>query len=149
MMLEEWVKKKMRFTTAELDQILPLLHLEDIQWSYDYRPSPQKALCIFLARLSWPLRLHDMVEWFGYSRSQLSIIFNDVAIFLYQRFRNKLFFDRQRLTQQCPRLPARQSLHTEIGTSWWTVGLKPRLWQPGETSRYTRGIPLRSLNTEI
>jgi hypothetical protein len=36
----------MRFTTAELDQILPLLHLEDVRWSYGYRPSLQKALYI-------------------------------------------------------------------------------------------------------
>jgi AraC-like DNA-binding protein len=100
MMSEEWIKKRMIFTTAELDRILPLLHLQDVQWSYGYRPSPQKALCIFLARLSWPLRLHDMVDWFGCSRSQLSTIFNDVAIFLFQRFRNKLFFDRRRLTQR-------------------------------------------------
>ena len=64
------------------------------QRSYGYRPSPQKTLCIFLARLSWPLRLHDMMDWFGCSRSQLSTIFNDVAIFLCQHFRNKLFFDR-------------------------------------------------------
>jgi AraC-like DNA-binding protein len=99
MMSEEWIKKRMKFTTTELDQILPLLHLQEVQWSYGYRPSPQKALCIFLARLSWPLRLHDMMDWFGCSRSQLSTIFNDVAIFLYQRFRNKLFFDRRRLKQ--------------------------------------------------
>jgi len=28
---EEWIKKRMRFTTAELDQTLPLLHLENVQ----------------------------------------------------------------------------------------------------------------------
>src|SRR2546423_7668960 len=88
----------MRFTTAELDRILPPQHLQDVQWSYGYRPSPQKALCTFLARLSWPLRLHDMMDRFGCSRSQLPTIFNDVAIFLFQRFRNKLFSDRRRLT---------------------------------------------------
>jgi hypothetical protein len=35
MMSEEWIKKRIRFTTAELDRILPLLHLQDAQWSYD------------------------------------------------------------------------------------------------------------------
>jgi hypothetical protein len=40
------------------------------------------------------------MDWFGCSRSQLSIIFNDVVIFLFQRLRNKLFFDRRRLTQR-------------------------------------------------
>jgi hypothetical protein len=88
------------FQAAELDQVLPLLQLHDVQWSYDYRLSPQKALCIFLGRLSWPLRLHDVMHWFGCSRSQLSTLFNDAVIFLFQRFRNKLFFDRRRLTQR-------------------------------------------------
>jgi hypothetical protein len=31
MMSEEWIKKRMRFTTAELDRILPLLYLQDVQ----------------------------------------------------------------------------------------------------------------------
>jgi hypothetical protein len=52
MMSEEWIKKRMRFTAVELDRILPRLHLQGIRWSYGYRPSPQKALCIFFARLS-------------------------------------------------------------------------------------------------
>src|SRR5271170_5035248 len=48
----------MRFTTAKIERILPLLQLEEIQWSHGYRPSAEKALCIFTARLSWPLGLH-------------------------------------------------------------------------------------------
>jgi hypothetical protein len=31
MMSEEWIKKRMRFTTAELDRILPLLYLQGVQ----------------------------------------------------------------------------------------------------------------------
>ena len=33
----------MRFTTAEIERILPLLHLEEIQWSHGYRPSAENA----------------------------------------------------------------------------------------------------------
>ena len=94
-----WVQKRLRFTTAEIRRILPLLHLDEVQWSYRYRPSPEKAFAIFLMRLSWPLRLHDLVEAFGCSQTQISQIFNDVAIFLTQRFQDRLFFNRRRLTQ--------------------------------------------------
>jgi AraC-like DNA-binding protein len=84
--VDVWVQKRLRFTTAEIRRILSLLYLDEIQWSYRYKPSPEKAFAIFLMRLSWPLRLHDLVEVFGCSQSQLSQIFNDVVIFLTQRF---------------------------------------------------------------
>lgn len=50
-------------------------------------------------RLSWPLRLHDITEAFGCSQTQISQIFNDVAIFLTQRFQDQLFFNQRRLAQ--------------------------------------------------
>jgi hypothetical protein len=50
-----WVQKRLRFTTAEIRRILSLPHLDEVQWSYRYKPSPDKAFAIFLMRLSWPL----------------------------------------------------------------------------------------------
>jgi hypothetical protein len=133
MMTDEWIKKRMRFTSAEIERILPLLHLEEIQWSHGYRPSAEKALCIFLARLSWPLRLYDMMDWFGCSRSQISTIFNDVAVFLYQRFKTRLFFDRRRLIQRRMEWFARAIEQQGGGDRVWG-------WIDGTISRICRPI---------
>jgi AraC-like DNA-binding protein len=83
----------MRFTKAEIALLLPFLRLDQINWKRDgndYKPSQTKAL-------AFPLRLYDMIGWFGCSRSQLSTIFNMVYYHLVRVFRTKLFFDRTRL----------------------------------------------------
>jgi hypothetical protein len=62
----------MRFTKAEIAFLLPFLRLDVINWKRDgnnYKPSPTEALAITLARLAFPLRHHDMTDWFGCSRS--------------------------------------------------------------------------------
>jgi hypothetical protein len=74
--------------------------MEMIRWSNKYNPSLEKALAIFLFRMSHPHRLNDMLKLFGCSAGQISNIFNDVAEHLFHTFRDKLFFDGNRLTPQ-------------------------------------------------
>ena len=88
----------MRFTREEIRRILLVLPLEQLIYQFGYNPAPEKALCIVLARLAWPNRLLDLMPWFGCSRSQLSVIFNDVVTHLWHLFRIKLFWDSRYLT---------------------------------------------------
>jgi hypothetical protein len=97
---DTWVERRMRFTKAEIAEIIPYLRLDGVDWKRQgnkYRPSPTKALTITLARLAFPLRHHDMIHWFGCSSSQLSTIANVIYCYLVRFFRNKLFFVRPRL----------------------------------------------------
>jgi hypothetical protein len=75
------------------------------------------------------------MEWFGCSRSQLSAIFNDVAIFLFQRFRNTLF-DRRRLTQRRIEWFAR-AIERQRGdrVEGWIDGTINRICRPTDDQR--------------
>ena len=95
---DEWIKLRLRFTRQEIRRILPLLYLEQVTYQFRYNPAPEKALCIVLARLAWPNRLADLMPWFGCSRSQLSVIFNDVVMHLFNLFREKLYWPSSHLS---------------------------------------------------
>lgn len=53
---------------------------------------------MFLARLSYPLRLGDLVDDFGRSKSFISSVCTDVVLHLKKRFQQRLFWDSRRLT---------------------------------------------------
>lgn len=99
---EVFVKEMMRFTKAEMDEILPHLGLESIKYRRRYDASPEVALAVLCMRLSYPERLKTMIHHFGHSRSWISTIFNDVIMHLARRYKKKLHWDSRRLTyDQC------------------------------------------------
>jgi hypothetical protein len=65
---------------------VPLLQLEDVQYPYRVKPTPELALAVVCYRLSSPTRLLDCVEIFGRSEAWISIVFNTVTCFLDERF---------------------------------------------------------------
>lgn len=79
-----------RFSKKEIQQLVPLLHLEEICWSAYCHPSAETALCVLLCRLAYPGRLAVLVDRFGRSPTWCSYVFNDVAIHLWKTFRNLL-----------------------------------------------------------
>jgi hypothetical protein len=74
--------------------------LESIEYRYGYKARPETALCVVLYRLSAPTRYKDCMHLFKKSRSWLSVIFNDVVCHLIERYREKLEWDRDRLSRQ-------------------------------------------------
>jgi DDE superfamily endonuclease len=130
----------MRFTPEEIAVILPYLCLDEIDWKINgngYQPSQTKALAITLCRLAFPLRLFDMIKWFGCSGPQLSVITNVVCVHLARKFRNHLFFDRRRLTMNKMR---QFSVATDgLGGSdkvWgWIDGTVQRICRPKDNQR--------------
>jgi hypothetical protein len=74
----------------EIRRLLPLLCLNEVEWRYGVRPYPETALCVVLARLSYPGRWTTCVELFERSASWLSTVFNDAVLFLYHRFKGLL-----------------------------------------------------------
>lgn len=77
----------MRFTHAEILRILLLLALQEIRFRNRLEVAPEEALAVILIRLSYPTRYWSMMDRFGYSRTWLSIIFNNTLIHLYRRYR--------------------------------------------------------------
>ena len=135
-----WVEKRLRFTKAEIALILPYLRLDEIDWKVDgngYRPSETKALAITLASLAFPLRQHDMIAWFGCSASQLSVIKNVVCCHLVTIFRDRLFWDRARLTMEKMReFAAVIDQHGGGDNIWgWIDGTVLRICRPTEGQR--------------
>lgn len=78
--------------------MLPYLSLDEIEWSWRYKPSPELAICIFLTRLAYPLRLHDIIQSYGRSQAFISSICTDIVIHITRRFKSLLEWDPDRLT---------------------------------------------------
>ena len=88
---EIFIREMMRFTKAEIDEILPHLDLQSIRYRRCYKVSPEIGLAVVCMRLSYPERYKMMIHHFGRSRSWLSTVFNDVIMHLARRYRNKLY----------------------------------------------------------
>lgn len=80
--------------------MLQYFALEDIDFRYRYRCSPEMAICVTLYRLSAPSRYKELMQLFRRSRSWLSVIFNDVIIHLVTRYRVRMQWDEARLSQE-------------------------------------------------
>jgi hypothetical protein len=87
---DTWCFKYLRFTKEEIRHIIPLLHIDEIEYPNRRTPAAETAFCILLYRLSAPLRYKDLVPIFHYNKSSLSSIFNTVLMFLYHRYKNLL-----------------------------------------------------------
>ena len=79
-------KRLLRFSVEEVHILVHLLHLHEIPWRRRVVVSSETALCIVLARLSFPGRWCLLLDVFGRSESWLSTVFNDVVVFLARRF---------------------------------------------------------------
>ena len=88
----------MQFTLRKVEHILLLLSLHEIRFRNRLQATPEEDFAIVLIRLSYSTRYLAMMDQFGYSRTWLSIVFNDTIIPLYRRYRKKLIWDDRRLT---------------------------------------------------
>src|SRR5438045_8124883 len=80
------VREVFGFDKEEIHRLVPLLRLWEVPWHRGLKPSDEKALCVILARLSSPGYWWPMTILFGRSRPWLSMVFNDIAIFLVAWF---------------------------------------------------------------
>ncbi|RPA78931.1 hypothetical protein BJ508DRAFT_201315, partial [Ascobolus immersus RN42] len=88
----------LRFTQDEVERILAVLEIPtNKRWRSRYRPTPELALCVFLYRMAHPHRLKDCMKVFGKSRSWISTVFNDMVLFLVDKFEQRLQWDMERL----------------------------------------------------
>ena len=85
----------LRFTPEEIRQLVPLLNLEEVSFWHRYKADPETAFCVVVAHLSFPNRWEHLVDLFGRSKTWLSIIFNDVILFLAVRFSSVLLWHSQ------------------------------------------------------
>jgi hypothetical protein len=74
--LDDWDETlavyKTRFTKHQIRVLAVALKTDAMKWSYGIQPEPIMALVVTLMRLSWPRRLSDPSDYFGYSRTYLS-----------------------------------------------------------------------------
>lgn len=100
--LDTWTdnsaEEYLRFTKAEIRTILPFFNLNGLKYPDRCRPTPELALCITLCRLSSPTRYKDHFHHFGRSRTWQCDVFNTVVCYLADRYRDKLRWDKNRLT---------------------------------------------------
>ena len=95
---EVFVQEMMRFTKNKIDKILSYLELETICYCCQFVVSPEIALAVLCMQLSYPKRLKTIIHHFGYSRNWLSIVFNDMIMYLAQHYKKILHWDNKRLT---------------------------------------------------
>ena len=74
------------FSKAEIQWILPLLHLDDVSWMTRNKPSQETAFCLLLCWLAYPGQLVAIADHFSWSPSWCSAIFNDITIHLWMTF---------------------------------------------------------------
>jgi len=58
------------------------------------------ALCMLLGRLAWPHRLSGMHLQFGWKPKRVSRITNTLLRFIFERWKDQLRFDPERLTPE-------------------------------------------------
>lgn len=134
---DAWIKQRTRMTREEIFTILPYLRLEEITWSSRYNPSIEKAFVILLYLLSWPLRLCDIMEQLGCSRSQLSSIFNDICLHLWRTFKQILLWNHHRLTlRELQEYRDAITQHSGGDRVWgWIDGTIIKIARPSEDQR--------------
>jgi hypothetical protein len=83
-----------RFNRAELCRLLYCFQLPDMirvgQPGHYNLFTPQEALLVLLRRLCYPNRLSDLVEVFGMSMSEMSMVFNWALDFISAKYQNRL-----------------------------------------------------------
>lgn len=82
----------LRFTSAEIYRLVPLLNLYGVVYRNRYTPDAITTSCVVCARLSFPSRWEHLTELFGQSKSWLSTVFNDVILYLVARYREVLLW---------------------------------------------------------
>jgi hypothetical protein len=77
-----------RFSREEIEVLIHHFDLESIVFSNRIRSAgrAEMALCLVLARLSWPHRFDEFPPLFGRSMSTLKRIFNDTLLYLQKRY---------------------------------------------------------------
>ena len=57
----------------------------------------QEALCIMCRRIAYPSRLGDLQQFFGRSRTSISVVFNELTELFVDRYKKILFLDEVRI----------------------------------------------------
>lgn len=78
-----------RFIKNKMNEILPYLGLETICYYYRFIASSEVAFAVLYMQLSYPKKLKTMLHHFSYSRSWLSVVFNDVIMHLVRDYKKK------------------------------------------------------------
>ncbi|KZZ87293.1 hypothetical protein AAP_05817 [Ascosphaera apis ARSEF 7405] len=95
---EQKCKQHFRFNKTEIKRLLPFMGLCLCKYEQGIQPSEELAICIWLNRLSWPNKIHDMPHLFGVSPGYVDIVYNAVLKHFKVRFLPFLLFDSSRLT---------------------------------------------------
>lgn len=81
---------QIRFTVPEIRTLLTYFELENVRWRRRNWPDPEMVFCFVLCKLSYPHRLFEFADYFGYSPSYLSYVANDLIEYLVERYNSLL-----------------------------------------------------------
>jgi hypothetical protein len=85
---DEYVRRLTRFSKNEIRMLSKYFQLNQIQWRNRYKSDWKTSICLLLVRLAWSKRLFRLSQLFHKNSSWLSSIFNDVVVYLYERYRD-------------------------------------------------------------
>lgn len=74
----------------EIRTLLTYFELGNVRWRKRNRPDPEMVFCFVLCKLSYPHRLFELADHFGYSPSYLSYVANDLIEYLVERYKSLL-----------------------------------------------------------
>lgn len=83
-----------RFRKEEMLEVLPHLGLGNVRYRKRYTASPEVALALLCARLSYPERLKTLIHQFGHCTAWLSTVFDDAILHLSRLFSNMLHWPK-------------------------------------------------------
>jgi len=97
-----WIDENLRFGRSDIDRVRKLLGIPDFVVTKNRDRCPGIwAFCMVLYKLSAPRRMCDLRNVFGGTKQRCGRILNHVAVFLFQRFGDKMSgLDRGRLTDE-------------------------------------------------
>lgn len=90
-----------RFSRDEVYRLAICMRLPDrIECENQIFETNITALCMLLARLSWPNRLSDLHIKFGWKPERVSRTVNTLLVWIHDRWKHLLVFDAERLTPE-------------------------------------------------
>ncbi|KAG2888217.1 hypothetical protein PC119_g22127 [Phytophthora cactorum] len=89
-------EKEFRFDVRGVLELARLFELpEFVITSERDKAHKTEAVCILLARLSYPNRNYDMMQRFGRSPSALSRLFSHIVFYAYDRYQEIIYFQKR------------------------------------------------------
>ena len=100
---EEACRTLFRFSQVQLGELVEAFEIPiHVSTNEGYKFTPMEALCVLCRRLAYPSRWSDLESLFGRPSSALCSVFLYLNDYLLERYKDILYFDKERLAPLLP-----------------------------------------------